>query len=369
MYKPDPTLALEVVRRTAERLRRQESVSPESAVGRVLAKPLELPGWPSERLAWKDGLAVGVVEGQEQAQRVLTGQAVPEWALRVVPEERLAERSVAQWLSTAGGERPEIMASGREYLMGEPQVDPGRVVDWADASQWVFLDIRQVVVWAAPRVVVFVVGDQDARVGRGGKAAAIWLAGFLEEWGCEGVVVREISCRFEAGLDLEERDLAFLVSDGEPGRYGSLAPWWTGGVAGAETLFWKWSLLPCKHTGLATYRGKPVVVLPDLASKTMLSSLVLVPVLARAAWGMPEPLRSLMPAPEGLVVEPGATRLVPVTLRGEAGQEQAWALPVDKVFSGRDVAGAEGWYWSDKEIPKGSPVEIIRCRRQSPWRG
>lgn len=358
MYKPDPSQALEILRQAMEPLRRKEYVAPEAAMGRVLAEPVTLPVWPAHAVAWKDGVAVGGEAGQAKTQAVLTGQAVPQWAKRVVPQERLSERTLDQHLADAASERPEIMEVGREFAANAPPVAAGGLIGLADACHWAFLGIEKVGVWASPRVEIVVCGEQA----EGGRVAALWLTRYLAEWGGtrQAVVVAPDGRGWEAAT--EEADLVILVSDGAPGRYASLSALWKGGIPDTEVLFWKWSLLPCKHTGLLRHRGRPVVLLPDLASKSMLAGLVLVPAIAEAGWCMPEPRRTWVAAEEELLVEPGAVRMVPVEIEGGVNQQRIRPIPVDRVFSGRDIAGANGWYASSRTISKGEPVEVVECR-------
>ncbi len=373
VYKPHPRMALDLLCDTSSVLRRVERIAARQGVGRVAAETVRVGRWPMGAIAWKDGGAGGRTQDGGWQQRVETGQRVPTWAVRVVPEEHFAQKSLQAWLDSAETQRPEIMEPGREYGDQTAVVLQGRVLDAGIVSQLMFLGIQEIAVWARPQIVLVVAGEDPethpAKSGDsllGGVAAASWIGALLAEWGCPGV--RLAFAPSLEGLEeaLGESEVGVLISDGSPGRYASLRPLWSGQLAGCVPLFWKWNLLPCKHTGLVEYQGRPLLVLPDLAGKSMLSSLVLIPELASAAWCMPQGETQTVPAWSEVVVEEGACRIVPVSQDESA--DSGWAsVRLDRVFSGRDVSAAGGWFLAERSIQPGDPVEIVRCRGREPW--
>lgn len=367
MYKPHLRLALDVLSDVVSVLRTVERVSTKDALLRVAAATVRSAQWPLEAVAWKDGVAVGTdAQGRHAQQRVATGERVPPWAQRVVPEERFDERTVREWLSNQEPGRREIMAAGREYQEQTPLVLQGSVVSPAVLSQLSFHGICEIDVWAVPSIRIVVAGSGPTSLRRGGgAAAAAWLAAYLSHWGCAKTTMAWCERPVDVEEALGDAELGILLSDGEPGRYGSLSPLWKGAVPGCDVLFWKWNLLPCKHTGLVRLGGRPVVVLPDLGGKSILSGLILIPELATAAWCMPPPARVTLSAWEEVVVEPQAIRLIPVVRRLE--EESYETVRLDCVFSGRHVCAADGYLVSEAPVAPGDPVEVVLCRRREPW--
>lgn len=366
MYKPHLRLALELLSDVASVLRRVERVPTREASSRVAAATVRSPRWPISPVAWKDGVALGTdVTGRVLQQHVATGETVPPWAQRVVPEERFDEWSAREWLDPAREGRPEIMAAGREYQEQTSLVLQGEVISAAVQSQLLFHGVSHVDVWAVPQIALVVAGRGPESLDQGGgAAAAAWLAAYLREWGCPRVSLSWCGAPEDVDAALGESELGFLISDGTPGRYGTLRPLWMGGTLGSEVLFWKWNLLPCKHTGLIRVGGRPVLILPDLGGKSMLSGLVLVPELATAAWCMPPPAKVTVEAWEAMEVEPQSVRITPVALSGTG---QIGSVRLDSVFSGRHVSAADGYVTSETSVAPGEPVDVVLCRRREPW--
>jgi len=360
LYKPQLDLAMELLQAAFRPLLTTVTVPLVKALGLVSATEIEAAHWPQQRIAWKDGWALGGSIQVPAHEQILTGQPVPQWAVRVVPDELMKQRPMSAWLETAHLERPEIMAAGREYQAGESLLKPGEIIDRGKKSQLAFLGIDTVAVNPAPPIKVVLFGSAQGAVGNGGNAAVSWLSDLLAEHGVPQPEFATADSLPQVEALARGTSIVFLVSDGAPGRYESLAPMWRHPESPFETIFWKWALYPCKHTGLFRLGSTLVVALPDLASKTMLSAMLLVPAIASAAWNYPCAPPLVLPCPVDVQVESEAARMVPLRLTLRSDGTHVRPLDLDKVWSGRGTCDANAFALLRRSAKAHS--DLVKCR-------
>jgi molybdopterin molybdotransferase len=308
----------------------------EEARGKVAARDVTAPGpFPAADLSMMDGFACGAGAPAGERFPVRTGEAVPDWAGGVIPREE-AERPEAA--GDAARWARNVVARGGEYRRGDPLLRRGEAIGHARLSQLALFGFRTAAVHRPPRIAA---GLFDGRPFA--AAVAAWLEGFLAAYG--EVDFRPAPIAGAGGLAplAGAADLVLAVSDGAPGRYDEIKGALLGGAAGFRPIFWKLSLNPCRHVGFGVIGATPVLVLPDVFFKTVVSAVAFLPWLL-TAWTGGRP--ATIPASWAAVPELRHPLPCLVPLRFEAGADRcprAVATPLASSFSARGVVDAEGW--------------------------
>ena len=335
VYKPDWQAAKQSIEAALSAITARVEIPVGRALGRRAGNALVAPhAYPQGQLAGMDGKAVDD-RGAFVSGLLGTGEPVPEGTVRVVPAEELDGQGV---VATAQADRSFVAQPGSEYAAGGVIVEPGQVLDAACVSQLALFGFERVEVLRKPVIRVLVCGD-----GARGPAVSAWLCGFLEDLGDVEVVAGGLTSPAGLAKVAAGADLVLLASDTDPGRYGEMrrdlydapVPGWTPG-------FWKVGLHPCKHVGFG-FAGDhvPVLVFPDVLSKTVLSALVFAPLAVDRLLGrQPRCLECKLTAE--LELGGPFPEAVPVRVEVQEGVVMARPLPVRDSFSARRVAPSNG---------------------------
>lgn len=335
-HKPNFDIASGLIEAAVKLVSDAVSVPLGSALGRRAAIDLVAPyAYPQTRLAGMDGKAVGA-DGTFLSDGILgTGEPVPEGTVRVVPVEEIEGRGE---VAKGAKARTFVARRGSEYAEGDLLAGAGEVLDAACVSRLTLFGQEQVEVLRQPEVRVLTCGG-----GPRGGAVTAWLESFLRGLGDVHVTAQTLSSPATVAQAAEGADFVILASDSEPGRYGEMRrDLYDAPVSGWSPGFWKVGLHPCKHVGFG-FAGDdvPVLVHPDVLSKTVLSALVFAPVAVDKLLGrqthhlecsLTAELELGGPFPEA----------VPVRVELRDGELIARPLPVRDSFSARQVAPANG---------------------------
>ncbi len=355
-YKPQYAAAMDLVFARIPAEREVCDVSLRNALGRVAAEAVHVPTeFPAAALARMDGHAVGApdtgTEDNVLDKVVRTGDAVPEWTVRVIPHE--------DYVPARNNLRPRTSAldsnlvlAGQEYARGEMLIKAGTLLREQHLASLRVLGIQQVRVRSLAEVRVIRFGNHPT-----GAATSGWVADFVRAWGALRATESE-AWDADSLVRALGGDLSVVVSDGAPGRYDAIKSLLLEGVESMTPGFWKVDLQPCKHVGFSVYgNSHPVLALPDLFYKTVMSCTVfLAPVLERLS-GVAR--HSTAARWEGDTTEPGHYPVaVPVELRGGAWGVEAIPVVGDTPFSARKYLSVGGFCLLWRRVHKGDVVQV-----------
>jgi len=342
---------------------RTERVPLTEADGRAVASPVTAErNVPHYRRAAMDGFAVraadtfgasgrspSVLRGDE-AERVHTGSAVPEWADAVVMVEQATAASGEVEVFDAVGEGENVAPVGEDVDAGDRLYEPGHRLRPSDLGLLKSVGLREVEVYERPDVAVVPTGEElvqdDPGPGEVVETNGLTISRLAQRWGAstryEDVVTDDedaLADAIEANVDADiivttggssvgERDLI-------PEVVGDLGEVFVHGVA----------LRPGHPVALGEVAGTLVVMLPGYPVACIVNAVqFLRPALQRAG-GMPlEAPPSARAKLEGKVrSEPGVRTFARVRLREADGETVA--EPVSASGSGvlSSVALADGW--------------------------
>lgn len=174
-----------------------EHVRVSRARGRVLAQAVTAPeNWPPFRRAAMDGYAFRSHEspgtlrvagtlfaGQTwrhrvkpgEAVRIMTGAPLPSDLDTVLEQEAVSEGPYIAVLSPVAANR-NVMTAGHEYRAGDIILDSGAQLDPLALGQAASMGLREVAVYAKPRVLIVVTGNEVVPGGRPLPSAHIYDA-------------------------------------------------------------------------------------------------------------------------------------------------------------------------------------------------
>ncbi|CQH59905.1 molybdopterin molybdenumtransferase [Halobacterium hubeiense] len=317
---------------------------------------------PHYRRAAMDGFAVraedtfgasdrspAVLRGDE-AERVHTGSAVPEWADAVVMIEQADTASGDVEVFSAVGEGENVAPIGEDVEAGDRLYEPGHRLRPSDLGLLKSVGLREVEVYERPDVAVIPTGEElvqdDPEPGEVVETNGLTVSRLAERWGAsaryEDVVTDDedaLADAIEANVDADvvvttggssvgERDLIPEVVD-------NLGEVFVHGVA----------LRPGHPVALGEVAGTLVVMLPGYPVACIVNAVQFLRPALKRVGGMPlDDPPSVQARLDGKIrSEPGVRTFARVRLR-EDGEETV-AEPVSASGSGvlSSVALADGW--------------------------
>jgi len=317
---------------------------------------------PHYRRAAMDGFAVraedtfgasdrspAVLRGDE-AERVHTGSAVPEWADAVVMIEQADTASGDVEVFSAVGEGENVAPIGEDVEAGDRLYEPGHRLRPSDLGLLKSVGLREVEVYERPDVAVIPTGEElvqdDPEPGEVVETNGLTVSRLAERWGAsaryEDVVTDDedaLADAIEANVDADivvttggssvgERDLIPEVVD-------NLGEVFVHGVA----------LRPGHPVALGEVAGTLVVMLPGYPVACIVNAVQFLRPALKRVGGMPlDDPPSVQARLDGKIrSEPGVRTFARVRLR-EDGAETV-AEPVSSSGSGvlSSVALADGW--------------------------
>jgi len=342
---------------------RTERVPLTEADGRAVASPVTAErNVPHYRRAAMDGFAVRAADTfgasdrspavlrEDEAERVHTGSAAPEWADAVVMVEQANAASGEVEVFDAVGEGENVAPVGEDVDAGDRLYEPGHRLRPSDLGLLKSVGLREVEVYERPDVAVVPTGEElvqdDPGPGEVVETNGLTISRLAQRWGAstryDDVVTDDedaLADAIEANVDADivvttggssvgERDLI-------PEVVGDLGEVFVHGVA----------LRPGHPVALGEVAGTLVVMLPGYPVACIVNAVqFLRPALQRAG-GMPlEAPPSARAKLEGKVrSEPGVRTFARVRLREADGETVA--EPVSASGSGvlSSVALADGW--------------------------
>ncbi|WP_353634393.1 gephyrin-like molybdotransferase Glp [Halobacterium sp. NMX12-1] len=317
---------------------------------------------PHYRRAAMDGFAVraedtfgasdrspAVLRGDE-AERVHTGSAVPEWGDAVVMIEQTDTASGDVEVFSAVGEGENVAPVGEDVEAGDRLYEPGHRLRPSDLGLLKSVGLREVEVYERPDVAVIPTGEElvqdDPEPGEVVETNGLTVSRLAERWGAsaryEDVVTDDedaLADAIEANVDADvvvttggssvgERDLIPEVAD-------NLGEVFVHGVA----------LRPGHPVALGEVAGTLVVMLPGYPVACIVNAVQFLRPALKRVGGMPlDDPPSVQARLDGKIrSEPGVRTFARVRLR-EDGAETV-AEPVSSSGSGvlSSVALADGW--------------------------
>jgi len=342
---------------------RTERVALEGADGRTVATAVTAErDVPHYRRAAMDGFAVRAADTfgasdrspavlrEDEAERVHTGSAVPEWADAVVMIEQADTADGEVEVFSAVGEGENVAPVGEDVESGDRLYEPGHRLRPSDLGLLKSVGLREVEVYERPDVAVIPTGEElvqdDPEPGEVVETNGLTVSRLAERWGAsaryEDVVTDDedaLADAIEANVDADivvttggssvgERDLIPEVVD-------NLGEVFVHGVA----------LRPGHPVALGEVAGTLVVMLPGYPVACIVNAVQFLRPALKRVGGMPlDDPPSVQARLDGKIrSEPGVRTFARVRLR-EDGAETV-AEPVSSSGSGvlSSVALADGW--------------------------
>ncbi len=342
---------------------RTERVALEAADGRTVATAVTAErAVPHDRRAAMDGFAVRAADTvgasdrspailrEDEAERVHTGSAVPEWADAVVMIEQTDTANGDIEVFSAVGEGENVAPVGEDVEAGDRLYEPGHRLRPSDLGLLKSVGLREVEVYERPDVAVVPTGEElvqdDPKPGEVVETNGLTVSRLAKRWGAspryENVVTDDetaLADAIEANIDADvlvttggssvgERDLIPEVVD-------DLGEVFVHGVA----------LRPGHPVALGEVAGTPVVMLPGYPVACIVNAVQFLRPAVKRVGGMPlDDLPSVQARLAGKIrSEPGVRTFARVRLREPDGERVA--EPVSASGSGvlSSVALADGW--------------------------
>lgn len=342
---------------------RTERVALEDADGRTVATAVTAErDVPHYRRAAMDGFAVRAEDTfgasdrsptilrEDEAERVHTGSAVPEWADAVVMIEQTDTADGEVEVFSAVGEGENVAPVGEDVEAGDRLYEPGHRLRPSDLGLLKSVGLRNVEVYERPDVAVVPTGEElvqdDPEPGEVVETNGLTVSRLVKRWGAsaryEDVVTDDetaLADAIEANVDADvivttggssvgERDLIPEVVD-------DLGEVFVHGVA----------LRPGHPVALGEVAGTPVVMLPGYPVACIVNAVQFLRPAVKRVGGMPlDDLPSVQARLDGKIrSEPGVRTFARVRLREADGERVA--EPVSASGSGvlSSVALADGW--------------------------
>ncbi|GAA0263254.1 molybdopterin molybdotransferase MoeA [Halobacterium noricense] len=342
---------------------RTERVALEDADGRTVATAVTAErDVPHYRRAAMDGFAVRAEDTfgasdrspailrEDEAKRVHTGSAVPEWADAVVMIEQTDTADGEVEVFSAVGEGENVAPVGEDVEAGDRLYEPGHRLRPSDLGLLKSVGLRNVEVYERPDVAVVPTGEElvqdDPEPGEVVETNGLTVSRLVKRWGAsaryEDVVTDDetaLADAIEANVDADvivttggssvgERDLIPEVVD-------DLGEVFVHGVA----------LRPGHPVALGEVAGTPVVMLPGYPVACIVNAVQFLRPAVKRVGGMPlDDLPSVQARLDGKIrSEPGVRTFARVRLREADGERVA--EPVSASGSGvlSSVALADGW--------------------------
>ncbi len=366
---------------------RTEKVSLASAAGRVLASPaLAAFDVPNAERAAMDGFALRAADAREGVAvscrgriaagqpadirvdpgaciEIATGAPMPLGADAVVPVERTAREGDEVTIGAAVEPGQHVSRRGEDLLAGRAIGDVGQVVHAAFLAACVAGGLRELEVWARPRVLVTPTGDEVVPVGTELKPGQVYdsnaagLQTLLPEAGALVDRADIVVDRPDALAEVLQRpgyDLVVTIGGTSVGRRDLVAD-----VVKdlGEILVHGAAVRPGKPVLAGRASGRPVIGLPGFPTTCMMQAYALVDPMVRRMGRQPERRAARACSLGDRVLSPaGMAHLLPVVIEGQVATS---SFTFSSAVS--SMAQASGWIEVDPDVTEleaGSAVEV-----------
>ena len=338
LYKPSYEQALDIFLSTVGGPDAPLVLETARAVDSVAAAHVPAPApFPRVDLSMRDGVAISGFEAGGRREPIRTGEPIPPWARTVVPEEQIVDGALPAAAELDG--RPKVVHAGAEYQAGDLVVRRAEQIDHHHVAQLELLGVERIPVVRPLRVLILTYDGEPFA-----SSVSTWLQGFIRLYGRADLEVATLHSTKNLAKcsSIPNQDLVILLSDSAPGRYAEIKTWIERSPADYESLFWKVALYPGRHVGFGRFCETPLLVLPDLFFKTVLTACAFLPPLFANWTG-----RELFYRPASWVELPEIHYpypcLVPQQFAAERAGLEVFARPLKSSFSARWVSAAEGY--------------------------
>ena len=359
---------------------KSEVISLQLANNRILIEGVKSPtNLPKLARSTRDGYAVNIAKDEKpgksflltgdvrigaipklwvkkgEAVRVATGSYIPHGANSVVMLEYVDAKHnlITTEKQVKIGEN--ILDAGGDFTKGQILLGRGTRIMPQHIALFSMLGIRKVKVFSRPRIAVFSTGDElvDVRESNeknshliydanrpfinsmvtnlGGRVVDLGIAKdefkgikvkLLKGLKCDGVIL-------SAGSSVGERDYVSKVIDS---------------ISGIRMLVHGVAMRPSSPTGLATYRGKPIILLPGFPTSTIVSFLVFAKpaILALSGSSATKPLTIRGRLLEEYKGKEGITHFVRVNVKREGDAYIANIMKPTEAYSSRWLQSGNG---------------------------
>lgn len=324
---------------------RQEVVSTNQSDGRVLANDVISPrDIPSRARSTRDGYAVSMGPGSSfkivgevrigivpklalkpgEAARVATGSYLPGGADAVLMVEyaKVDGKTLGTDREIKAGEN--IIAKGADFSRGQLLLGKGSRIYPQHVALLSMLGVRRVSVYKKPRIAFFSTGDELADPAKSTQgifdanrpfiaAMVSRLGGVPVDLGIARDNYGEIKRKIVKGLEFDALFISAGSSVGERDYVAKAVE----SIEGVRILVHGVAMRPSSPTGIATYKGKPFLLLPGFPTSTIVSFLVFgVPtILSTGGSTIVEPPMIKAKLSEDYPGKPGITHLVRVMIQ------------------------------------------------------
>ncbi|NIC00019.1 gephyrin-like molybdotransferase Glp [Halobacterium sp. R2-5] len=342
---------------------RTERVPLTEADGRTVATAVTAEqNVPHYRRAAMDGFAVRAedtfgasdrspaVLRENEAERVHTGSALPEWADAVVMVEQANAASGEVETFDAVGEGENVAPVGEDVAEGDRLYEPGHRLRPSDLGLLKSVGLREVEVYERPEVAVIPTGEElvqdDPGPGEVVETNGLTVSRLAERWGASARY-RDIVTDDEAALrDAIEADLdadVVVTTGGSSVGERDLVPEVVEDLG--EVFVHGVALRPGHPVALGEVDDTLVVMLPGYPVACIVNAVQFLRPAVKRAGGMPiDDPPSVQARLDGKIrSEPGVRTFARVRLREDGGETVA--EPVSASGSGvlSSVALADGW--------------------------
>ncbi len=323
---------------------KQEIIKTNQSDGRVLSNDIVSPrDLPSRARSTRDGYAVSM--GSESSFRII-GEirigVVPKLALKPNEAARVATGSYLPFGATAvlmveyakvegktlvpdreikAGEN--IIAKGEDFSRGQLLLGKGTRIHPQHIALLSMLGVRRVSVYKKPRIAFFSTGDELVDPAKSTQgifdANRPFIAAMVSRFGGVPVdlgIARDdydtIKKKIVKGLQF---DALFISAGSSVGERDYVARS-VESIEGVKVLVHGVAMRPSSPTGIATYKGKPFLLLPGFPTSTIVSFLVFgVPAILRAGGSTTELPMIKAKLSEDYHGKPGITHFVRVRIQ------------------------------------------------------
>jgi molybdenum cofactor synthesis domain-containing protein len=282
-----------------------------------------------------------------EAVRIATGSYMPNGANGVVMVEYAEVQNQTLRVNRAIKVHENVLNPGEDVSDGQPLLSKGARIHPQHIALFSMLGIRKVKVYSRPKIAFFSTGDELVDASKPTKSAATriydatrpFLASMISNLGCIPIdlgIARDKFAQTEAkmvrGLKYDALVLSAGSSVGERDYVTSAAT----SIDGVKILVHGVAMRPSSPTGIASYKGKPLLLLPGFPTSAIISFFVFArpAILRLSGVSNVQPITIKARLAEDYVGKPGVTHFVRVKVTREDGEYRAVITrPTDAQYS------------------------------------
>jgi molybdopterin molybdotransferase len=340
---------------------KQETIGALEADNRILFEDIKSPvDLPRRARSTRDGYAVNITEDIEsgrsfkltgnvrigripnlsvkggEAVRVATGSYLPKGANAVVMVEYAEVQGKEVRANRAIKVHENILNPGEDLTKGQLLLSKGSRVHPQHIALFSMLGIRKVRVFSKPRIAYFSTGDElvDARRATSKVATGVYdatrpfigsmisdLGSVPVDLGIVGDNFVQTKAKMTKGLKYDALILSAGTSVGERDYVAKAAM----SISGVKILVHGVAMRPSSPTGIASYKGKPMLLLPGFPTSAMISFFVFAnpAILRLSGSAVTQPTTIKARLVEDYEGRSGLTHFVRVSVTKESGEYKA----------------------------------------------